>query len=108
MQDKNRFDVNANKYFIIYKMGIETRNPKVVECCLYDIEVKLPINFFKKFISHNFLDGYSYDYAHSFTTEEQSPKNIEKKTNRMLIDSIVETVCSCRNELEVNFSKKII
>ncbi len=51
-------------------MGIETRNPKVVECCLYDIEVKLPINFFKKFISHNFLDGYSYDYAHSFTTEE--------------------------------------
>lgn len=23
--DKSRFDVNANKYFIIYKMGIETK-----------------------------------------------------------------------------------
>jgi hypothetical protein len=37
--DKSRFDVNANKYFIIYKMGIETKQSKVIECCLYDVEV---------------------------------------------------------------------
>ena len=39
-----RFDVNANKYFVIYKMGLETKEIKVIECCLYDIEVKYSNN----------------------------------------------------------------
>ena len=33
--------MNANKYFIIYKLCLETRNSKIVEITLYYIQVFL-------------------------------------------------------------------
>lgn len=68
---------------MIYKYGIELKQPKITECCLYDVE---------KLISHNFLDGYSYDFVEK---DANASSNNTKKIDRMLIDSITEVIISC-------------
>jgi hypothetical protein len=53
----------------------------------------------KKLISQNFIDGYSYDYI-----------EVEKgkQKDRMLIDSIVESVVSCTKLQEENLHYLIV
>ncbi|CAD8099384.1 unnamed protein product [Paramecium sonneborni] len=88
--DINRFSTNANKYFIIYKYCIDIKHNKITECCLYDLE---------KLITQNFLDGYSYDYL-------EFEKG--KQKDRMLIDSIVESIISCTKLQDENLHYLIV
>jgi hypothetical protein len=61
-------------------------------------------------ISHNFLDGNCRDFTANLHLEETKAEFPEIPTSekRKLIDSIVESICSCKNEKNENIQLQII
>jgi len=94
-QDKER---NANQYFGVFKECIETKDAKLIETSIYYIH---------KLISHGFLDGNCRDFTQNAEREENR-NNAESGQERLLIDSIVESVCSCRSEKNENVQVQLI
>lgn len=81
LQAKTDRSLDANRYFPIIKRSIDTKLIKTVEIGLYYIQ---------KLISHGFLNGNCTD-----TCTHTQPVTLNNNRPRKLIDSIVETVCSC-------------
>ena len=75
---------NANKYFYIFKMAIETKIPRLMEQLLYRIQ---------KLFSYELLDGDCEDNCRY--PDGQSPPAMNGKQPRLLIDAIIETICKC-------------
>jgi len=94
-QDKER---SANQYFGVFKECIETKDAKLIETSIYYIH---------KLISHGFLDGNCRDFTQNAEREENR-NNAESGQERLLIDSIVESVCSCRSEKNENVQVQLI
>lgn len=84
LQAKTDHSLDANRYFPIIKRSIDTQLTKAVEIGLYYIQ---------KLVSHGFLDGNCLD-----TCTHTQPVTLNNKRPRKLINSIVETVCSCAHE----------
>jgi hypothetical protein len=78
---------DANKYFYILKMGLDTKVTKLMETLLYIIQ---------KLISYEFLDGNCEDNC--IYLEEQQPSAHNGRLPRKLIDAIVESICACVTE----------
>lgn len=78
---------NANQYFYIFKMALETKITKLMEGILYAMQ---------KLVSYNFLDGNMEDNC--IYVEEQKPQAMNGRLPRRLIDAIVESICSCVTE----------
>jgi hypothetical protein len=110
-QIKNDKELNANKYFGVYKLSIETKDTKLVETSIYFIHVNgFSSHNFKKLISHGFLDGNCRDQTVNLHLEENKGKipDIPTSEKRKLIDSIVESICSCKEEKNENVQLQII
>jgi len=58
-------------------------------------------------ISHGFLDGNCRDFTTNAEREENR-NNADSAQERLLIDSIVESVCSCRGEKNENVQVQLI
>ena len=79
---------DANKYFLIIKLALDTKITKLMEHLLYIIQ---------KLISYGFLDGDCEDNC--IYAEDQKPaSNMNGRLNRKLIDVVVEAICSCVTE----------
>jgi len=78
---------DANKYFYIFKMALDTKLPKLMEHILYIIQ---------KLISYEFLDGNCDDNC--IYPEGQQPGPHNGRLPRKLIDAVVESICSCVTE----------
>lgn len=111
-QIKTDKEYNANKYFGVYKLSIETKDTKLVETSIYFIHVSahLKILSIKKLISHGYLDGNCRDSTANLHLEENKGKipDIPTSEKRKLIDSIVESICSCKDEKAENVQLQII
>jgi len=61
-------------------------------------------------VSHGFIDGNTQDFVYDLNLEEnRKPGESERPpAERKLIDSIVENVCSCKNEKNENIQLQII
>ena len=77
--------LNANKYFPVFKMALETRVPKLMEHLLYIIQ---------KLITFEFMDGNCPDDC-VYAEGSEKPSQMNGKIPRLLIDAIVETICEC-------------
>lgn len=78
---------DANKYFYILKLALDTKQTKLTEHILYIIQ---------KLISYEFLDGNCEDNC--IYAEDQKPGNMNGRLPRKLIDAIVESICNCVTE----------
>lgn len=79
-QIKTDLELDANKYFIIFKLSLETKIIKVLEISLYYIQ---------KLMSYGFMSGKTHDNC------TENPNNRSSRHPRQLIDAIVESVCEC-------------
>lgn len=80
-------ELDANKYFIIFKLALDTRITRVLEIALY---------FMQKLISHGFMTGNAPDNC------TENPQFVSPRHPRKLIDAIMESVCFCMNERDDN------
>lgn len=79
---------DANRYFFILKLGLDTKITKLMEHILYIVQ---------KLISYEFLDGNCEDNC--LYPEDQKPtSNMNGRLPRKLIDAIVESICNCVTE----------
>lgn len=64
----------------------------------------------QKLISHGFLDGNCRDFTAGLHLDDHKHSKDEPQhnENRKLIDSIVESVCSCRSEKNENVQLQVI
>lgn len=115
MQDtQNKLD--AGKYFIVYKLAINTKYQKLIEISLKSIQVRTESNqrccfdfLFLEFnhffvalqllLSYNFLNGESQDYTLEVNLEEfkelHDPSTLKEVAGqRKLLDTIMETLYS--------------
>jgi len=89
---------DANKYFYILKLGLDTKITKLMEHILYIVQ---------KLISYEFLDGNCEDNC--IYCEEQRPaSNMNGRLPRKLIDAIVESICDCVSERDNQVQLQII
>lgn len=94
-QVKNDQSLDANKYFLIFKQALDSKNTKVLEHTLY---------YTQKLISHGFLTGNCDDNC-EYT---DPPQLVSQKYPRKLIDAIVESVCNCVHERDDNVQLQVI
>ncbi|CAG9330937.1 unnamed protein product [Blepharisma stoltei] len=87
--------LDANKYFPIFKLALDSKNTKVLEHTLY---------YTQKLISHGFLTGNCDDNCQY----SEPPQLISQRYPRKLIDAIVESVCSCVHERDDNVQLQVI
>lgn len=108
---------NANKHFLLYKLCLQTKNPKIIEICLYYLQVKFPLFYLtfykkKKLISNNFFDGNCPDHTYNINLDEAPSTQIVSPEpyfyHRRLIDSVVESITSCMNEKDENIQLLVI
>ena len=89
---------DANKYFLIIKLALDTKITKLMEHLLYIIQ---------KLISYGFLDGDCEDNC--LYPEDQKPaSNMNGRLHRKLIDAIVESICGCVTERDNQVQLQII
>lgn len=88
---------NANQYFYIFKMALETKITKLMEKILYSIQ---------KLVSYEFLDGNMEDNC--IYTEESKPNPSNGRLPRRLIDAVVESICACVTERDNQVQLQII
>jgi predicted component of type VI protein secretion system len=102
-QLKEDQELNANKYFGIYKLAINSKDPKAISMALDAID---------KLVNTGFLDGNCEES--SIDLDLEKPKEGDKnqkdarESRRKLIDTIVETVCSCKRERSDDIQKQLI
>jgi len=82
-------DLDANKYFPIFKQALDTQATKTVEVTLY---------YLQKLISHGFITGNCDDMC-----IYEVPKG-----RRRLMEAIVESVCNCVHVKDDNVQLQVI
>ncbi|EGR34763.1 sec7 domain protein [Ichthyophthirius multifiliis] len=94
--------LNANQYFLIYKLAIETKIQRLVE---------VSINAICLLTLNNFLDGNCEDYAYNINLEdfkEQLEQNKQNQVNKnrtllqTIIETIIQTVSSKEETIQLN------
>lgn len=88
---------DANKYFYIFKLAMDTKITKLMEHILYIIQ---------KLISYEFLDGNCDDNC--IYADDQKPSANNGRLPRKLIDGIVEAICNCVTERDNQVQLQII
>ena len=88
---------DANKYFYIFKLAMDTKITKLMEHILYIIQ---------KLISYEFLDGNCDDNC--IYPDDQKPPANNGRLPRKLIDAIVESICNCVTERDNQVQLQII
>jgi hypothetical protein len=83
----DRDQLNANKYFYIFKLAMESKIPRLMEFLLYRIQ---------KLFTYEFLDGNCEDNCKY--SDDSKPPEKNGRLPRLLIDAIVETICECAHE----------
>ena len=78
---------NANPYFYILKMALETKITKLMEHILYVIP---------KLVAYEYLDGNCEDNC--IYAEDNKPSQMNGRLQRRLIDAVVESICACVTE----------
>lgn len=73
--EREKSDLDANKYFPIFKIALDSKVTKALEHSLY---------YLQKLISHGYMNGNCPD----ITVENPN-------ANRRLVDAIVDSVTSC-------------
>ncbi|OMJ95949.1 hypothetical protein SteCoe_502 [Stentor coeruleus] len=92
---KKDLSLDANKYFPIFKLSLDSKITKVLEVTLYHIQ---------KLISHGFLNGNCEDTcSYSEPLQTQSSRH-----SRKMIDAIIESVCKCVQETDDNVQLQVI
>ncbi|EAS07412.2 guanine nucleotide exchange factor (macronuclear) [Tetrahymena thermophila SB210] len=96
--------LDANRYFIIYKLAINTKQPKLIEVSLKAIQ---------QLISYNFLNGNCPDYTLEVNLEEfkdlHDPFPLRDQLNtRKLISTIMDMMVSLTNEKDENHQMLVI
>jgi brefeldin A-inhibited guanine nucleotide-exchange protein len=86
--EKTATDLDANKYFPIFKIALDTKVTKALEHSLY---------YLQKLISHGFMTGNCPD----ITVEDPNP-------GRRLIDAIVDSVCACVQDRDDSVQLQVI
>ena len=94
-QVKSDKSLDANRYFPILKMVLETKNAKVVELGLYYVQ---------KLISHGFMTGNCEDTC----SYPEGPQITPTRYPRRMIDGIVESICNCVAERDDSVQLQVI
>ena len=97
MKQEKEGPFDANKYFYILKIALDTKITKLMEHILYIVQ---------KLICYEFLDGNCEDNC--IYPEDAKPPTNNGRLPRKLIDAIVESICACVSERDNQVQLQII
>ena len=86
--EREKSDLDANKYFPIFKIALDSKVTKALEHSLY---------YLQKLISHGYMNGNCPD----ITVENPN-------SNRRLVDAIVDSVTACVQDRDDSVQLQVI
>ncbi|EGR32637.1 sec7 domain protein [Ichthyophthirius multifiliis] len=103
LQQSQQANLSVNKYFLIYKLAINSKIQKLID---------VSINAIAILVQNNFLDGNCEDYTQDINLEDFKEQLEQKKSDpsnkRKLIQTIIETIIQTVNPKDEQIQQNII